>query len=282
MPTADRHPPDHLSPSSGAVRHAVRTLFLSDVHLGTKGCRAEYLLEFLKSVETETIVLVGDIIDGWRLKAGWYWPQLHNDVIQKLLRRVRKGARIVYVPGNHDEFLRDYEGSRFGGVEIALEMIHETVDGKRYLVLHGDKFDVVVRNVAWLAHLGDWAYDWAIAINVVVGWARRRLGLPYWSFSGWTKSQVKRAVSFIGAFEHAVATEAARHGVDGVICGHIHHPAMRDIAGIRYVNVGDWVESCTALVEHHDGRMELIYWTSPATEAAPERTAATPAVQVAA
>lgn len=258
-------------PTGKAIRHDVRTLFLSDVHLGTKGCQAEYLLDFLKTVETDTIVLVGDIIDGWRLKAGWYWPQLHNDVIQKLLRRVRKGARIVYVPGNHDEFLRDYEGSHFGGVEIALEMIHQTADGKRYLVLHGDKFDVVVRHVKWLAHLGDWAYDWAIAINVVVGWARRRLGLPYWSFSGWSKSKVKRAVNFIGAFEQAVATEAARHDVDGVICGHIHHPAMRDIAGIRYVNTGDWVESCTALVEHHDGRMELIYWTSPASASAEER-----------
>lgn len=275
-------PTARIAAPAKPARHDVRTLFLSDVHLGTKGCQAEYLLDFLKTVETDTIVLVGDIIDGWRLKAGWYWPQVHNDVIQKLLRRVRKGARIVYVPGNHDEFLRDYEGSHFGGVEIALETIHETADGKRYLVLHGDKFDVVVRHVKWLAHLGDWAYDWAIAINVVVGWARRRLGLPYWSFSGWSKSKVKRAVNFIGAFEQAVATEAARHDVDGVICGHIHHPAMRDIAGIRYVNTGDWVESCTALVEHHDGRMELIYCTSPASAAAEERETAARPVRAAA
>ncbi|MFO1148819.1 MAG: UDP-2,3-diacylglucosamine diphosphatase [Alsobacter sp.] len=261
-------PDDDLGTSGSAgARNSVRTLFLSDVHLGTKGCQAEFLLDFLRTVETDTIVLVGDIIDGWRLKAGWYWPQLHNDVIQKLLRRVRKGARILYVPGNHDEFLRDYEGSHFGGVEIHRELVHRTADGKRYLVLHGDKFDVVVRNVKWLAHLGDWAYDWAIAVNVVVGWTRRRLGLPYWSFSGWSKSKVKSAVSFIGAFEDAVVSEARKHGVDGVICGHIHHPAVRDIEGVRYVNTGDWVESCTAVVEHHDGRLELIRWASPATAA---------------
>jgi UDP-2,3-diacylglucosamine pyrophosphatase LpxH len=260
---------DHGMTSAAGTRRSVRTLFLSDVHLGTKGCQAEFLLDFLRVVETDTIVLVGDIIDGWRLKAGWYWPQLHNDVIQKLLRRVRKGARIVYVPGNHDEFLRDYEGSHFGGVEIHLEMVHMAADGKRYLVLHGDKFDVVVRHVKWLAHLGDWAYDWAIAVNIVVGWVRRRLGLPYWSFSGWSKSKVKTAVNFIGAFESAVVTEARKHGVDGVICGHIHHAALRDIDGISYVNTGDWVESCTAVVEHHDGRLELIRWTSPASAAQP-------------
>jgi UDP-2,3-diacylglucosamine pyrophosphatase LpxH len=251
-----------------AVR-SVRTLFLSDVHLGTKGCRADFLLDFLRQVDANTIVLVGDIIDGWRLKQGWYWPQPHNDVIQKLLRRVRKGTKLIYVPGNHDEFLRDFEGHHFGGIEIVEEMIHVGADGKRWLALHGDKFDVVVRNVKWLAHLGDWAYDLAIGLNIVIGKVRRRLGLPYWSFSNWSKQKVKSAVAFIGAFEQAVANEAAKHGVDGVICGHIHAPAMRDIEGIRYVNTGDWIENCTAVLEHHDGRLELVHWTDPGAAQAP-------------
>ena len=195
---------------------------------------------------------------------------------------MRKGARIIYVPGNHDEFLRDYIGSHFGGIEIAEEIVHVAADGKRYLVLHGDKFDVVVRNAKWLAHLGDWAYDWAIALNAVIGMARRRLGLPYWSFSGWSKRKVKRAVNFIGAFEDAVVTEAARHDVHGVICGHIHHAALREIAGIQYVNTGDWVDSCTAVVEHHDGRLELIQWATAAAAAARRQAPAGAPIRVAA
>jgi len=239
----------------------VRTLFLSDVHLGTKGCQADLLLDFLKHVEAETVYLVGDIIDGWRLKASWYWPQSHNDVVQKLLRKVRKGSRMIYIPGNHDEFLRDYVGQTFGGVEIHEEAIFETADGKRMLVLHGDKFDVVVRNVKWLAHLGDWAYDIAIGLNITIGWFRRRLGLPYWSFSGWSKQKVKRAVNFIGAFENAVVNDARKSDVHGVICGHIHAPAMRGIGECLYINTGDWVDSCTALVEDESGTLEIIRWT---------------------
>ena len=240
----------------------VRTLFLSDVHLGTKGCQAELLLDFLKHVEAETIYLVGDIIDGWRLKAAWYWPQAHNDVVQKLLRKVRKGTRMIYIPGNHDEFLRDYVGHTFGGVEVLEEDIFETADGKRMLILHGDKFDVVVRNVKWLAHLGDWAYDIAIGLNLTIGWFRRRLGLPYWSFSGWSKQKVKRAVNFIGAFESAVVNDAKKSDVHGVICGHIHAPMMRQMGECLYVNTGDWVDSCTALVEDATGALEIIRWTS--------------------
>jgi len=239
----------------------VRTLFLSDVHLGTKGCQADLLLDFLKHVEAETVYLVGDIIDGWRLKASWYWPQSHNDVVQKLLRKVRKGSRMIYIPGNHDEFLRDYVGQTFGGVEIHEEAIFETADGRRMLVLHGDKFDVVVRNVKWLAHLGDWAYDIAIGLNITIGWFRRRLGLPYWSFSGWSKQKVKRAVNFIGAFENAVVNDARKSDVHGVICGHIHAPAMRGIGECLYINTGDWVDSCTALVEDESGALEIIRWT---------------------
>ena len=238
----------------------VRTLFISDIHLGSKASKVDFLLDFLRDHDAETIFLVGDIVDGWRLKRSWYWPQNCNDVVQKLLRKGRKGARIVYVPGNHDDFMREFPGIHFGGIEVARNMIHQAADGKRYLVLHGDEFDVVVRGARFLAHLGDWAYDVAIALNVWIARARRALGLPYWSFSAWAKLQVKRAVNFIGEFQRVVAEEARRNEVDGVICGHIHHAVIADIDGIAYINTGDWVESCTAVVEHFDGRMELIRW----------------------
>jgi UDP-2,3-diacylglucosamine pyrophosphatase LpxH len=242
-----------------APRH-MRTLFLSDIHLGTRGSQADLLLDFLKWHDAETIYLVGDIVDGWRLKKGWYWPQAHNDVVQKLLRKARKGARLVYIPGNHDEFLRDYLGMHLGGVELVDRAIHETADGKRLLVIHGDQFDVVVRHAKWLAYLGDQAYDFALALNTVVSKVRRKLGFEYWSLSAWAKLKVKNAVSFIGAFEQALLTEARRVGADGVVCGHIHHAAIRDDRDIRYINTGDWVESCTAIVEHHDGRIEMVRW----------------------
>jgi len=241
------------------VRH-FRTLFISDVHLGSKAAKADFLIDFLRHHEAETIVLVGDIVDGWRLKRNWYWPQAFNDVTQKLLRKARKGTRIIYIPGNHDEFLREFPGTHFGGVEVAQRIIHEAADGRRYLVLHGDEFDVVVRHARVVAYLGDWAYDAAIAINVVFAAVRRRLGLPYWSFSAWAKQQVKSAVNFIGEFQRVVVEEARRNDADGVICGHIHHAVITDIDGIRYINSGDWVESCTAIAEHHDGEMELITW----------------------
>jgi UDP-2,3-diacylglucosamine pyrophosphatase LpxH len=250
----------------------VRTLFISDIHLGSKASKADFLLDFLRVHEAETIFLVGDIVDGWRLKRSWYWPQNCNDVVQKLLRKGRKGARIVYVPGNHDDFMREFPGIHFGGIEVARNMIHVAADGKRYLVLHGDEFDVVVRNARFIAHLGDWAYDTAIALNIWIARARRLLGLPYWSFSAWAKLQVKRAVNFIGEFQRVVAEEARRSSVDGVICGHIHHAVIEDIDGITYINTGDWVESCTAVVEHFDGRMELIRWQNvevPKTLAGP-------------
>jgi UDP-2,3-diacylglucosamine pyrophosphatase LpxH len=250
--------------SSGAAPRHLRTLFLSDLHLGTRGSQADLLLDFLKWHDAETIYLVGDIIDGWRLKKGWYWPQAHNDVVQKLLRKARKGARLVYIPGNHDEFLRDYLGTHMGGVELVDRIIHETADGKRLLVIHGDQFDVVVRHAKWLAFLGDHAYNLALALNTVVGKVRRKLGFEYWSLSAWAKLKVKNAVSFIGAFEQALLTEAKRVGADGVVCGHIHHAAIRDDLGIRYINTGDWVESCTAIVEHHDGRIEMIRWADVA------------------
>jgi UDP-2,3-diacylglucosamine pyrophosphatase LpxH len=242
-----------------------RTLFLSDVHLGSKGCQARLLLDFLRHHDAETLYLVGDIVDGWRLKRSWYWPQEHNDVVQKLLRKGRKGSRIIYVPGNHDEFLRDYLGSHFGGVEVVDRTVHETADGRRLLVIHGDQFDVVVRHARWLAYLGDTAYSTALALNTVLNKVRRRLGFEYWSLSAWAKLRVKNAVNYIGAFEEALSGEARRVGAEGVICGHIHHANIIDQPGFRYVNTGDWVESCTAVAEHHDGRLEIIRWTSMLT-----------------
>ena len=238
-----------------------RTLFISDVHLGARGSQAERLLDFLRGHDADTIYLVGDIVDGWALKSNWYWPQSHNDFVQKILRKARKGAKIVYVPGNHDEFLRNYYGTHFGGIDVVENTIHEGVDGRRYLVIHGDIFDLVVQNARWLAHLGDTAYDFAIRMNRIVNMFRRWFGVPYWSLSQWAKLKVKNAVNYIGAFEQTLAAEARRHGADGVICGHIHYATIRDEHGIRYMNCGDWVESCTALAEHDDGRFEIITWT---------------------
>jgi UDP-2,3-diacylglucosamine pyrophosphatase LpxH len=247
----------------------VRALFLSDLHLGTRGCQAGLLLDFLKTYDADVIYLVGDVVDGWRLKSGWYWPQAHNDVVQKLLRKVRKGTRLIYVPGNHDEFLRDFIGTSFGGIQLAEQALHEAADGKRYLVIHGDQFDMVVRHARWLALLGDGAYGVALVLNTYLNVARRRLGLTYWSLSAWAKLKVKNAVSYIGRFEEFLAAEARRQGADGVICGHIHHAALRECSGIAYVNTGDWVESCTAVVEHYDGTLELIRWAEDAREAPP-------------
>lgn len=250
----------HRAPDSHPAPHRCRSLFVSDLHLGTRGAQAEALLEFLRAHEAQTIYLVGDIVDGWRLRSSWYWPQAHNDVVQKLLRQARKGARIVYLPGNHDEFLRPFCGSRFGAIEVHDRIIHQAADGRRYLVVHGDAFDMVVRNARWLALAGDRAYEIALALSARISAVRRRLGFPYWSLSAWAKARVKNAVSYIGSYEETLAAEAARHGVDGVICGHIHTAAQRDFDGFAYLNTGDWVESCTAIVEHHDGRMELVHW----------------------
>jgi UDP-2,3-diacylglucosamine pyrophosphatase LpxH len=237
-------------------------LFISDVHLGTNGCQAALLLDFLRTHEAETIYLVGDIVDGWRLRRQWNWPQLHNDIVQKTLRKVRRGTRMIYIPGNHDEFLRDYVGLHFGGVEVQLNATHTTADGRRFLIMHGDEFDVVVRHAKWLAFFGDWAYEAALAANTHVNRIRRWFGFSYWSLSAWAKLKVKNAVSFIGAFEEALAKEAHRRGFDGVICGHIHHATVRETHGITYMNCGDWVESCTALGEGFDGGIEIIHWTS--------------------
>jgi UDP-2,3-diacylglucosamine pyrophosphatase LpxH len=241
-------------------RH-VRTLFLSDVHLGTRTAQAPALLEFLKHVEADVIYLVGDIIDFWRVRRGPYWPQSHNDVLQKLMRRARKGARLVFVPGNHDECIRDYAGLHFGGIEVHKDVVHTTATGRRYLVMHGDEFDVVVRTAKWLAILGDRGYELALWLNNPLNWIRRHLGFGYWSLSAYLKYRVKSAVAFIGAFEEAVATEAHRRGADGVICGHIHHASDRSFGDIHYLNCGDWVESCTAIVETRAGELQLVRWS---------------------
>ena len=243
-----------------------RTLFLSDLHLGARVAQAELLLDFLKHNDADTIYLVGDIVDGWKLRKGWYWPQAHNDVVQKLLRKARKGARVIYVPGNHDEFARGYTGLSFGGIEVVDDALHETADGKTMLVIHGDQFDIVVCNARWLAYFGDWAYEVAIAANAWFNRARRVFGVGYWSLSAWAKMKVKNAVNFIGDYENALAAEAKRRGVDGVICGHIHHATIKTIQGALYVNTGDFVESCTAVAEHEDGRFEILYWRTTAEE----------------
>ena len=237
-----------------------RTVFISDVHLGTRSAQASELLEFLRVIETETLFLVGDIVDFWKVRRGPHWPQSHNDVLQKILRKARKGTRVVFIPGNHDDGIRDVCGMDFGGIEVRRDAIHETAQGKKYLVLHGDEFDIIIRYARWLAFLGDRSYEVALALNTPLNWARRLIGLDYWSLSNFLKQRVKSAVNFIGEFEVALAAEARRRGADGLICGHIHHANSRDIDGIHYLNSGDWVESCTAIAEHHDGTFEIIRW----------------------
>ena len=252
-------------------RKQYRTVWISDVHLGTRGCNAAMLIDFLDHVDSETMYLVGDIIDGWAMKKRFYWPDAHNDIVWRVLKRAKRGTRIVYIPGNHDEMFRQFSGLHFGGVEIRRQAVHETADGRRLLVLHGDEFDAITMSHRWLAHLGDAAYEALMALNRWMNAGRRLFGLPYWSLSKYAKQKVKNAVSFISKFEEIVAHEAGHRGVDGVIAGHIHKAEMRAIAGIDYYNDGDWVEGCTALVEHYDGTMEILHWADEmAARDAPE------------
>jgi UDP-2,3-diacylglucosamine pyrophosphatase LpxH len=249
------------STEDGPTRHH-RTMWISDLHLGTAGCKAEFLLDFLKTHESDTLYLVGDIIDGWQLKKGWTWRQSHNDVVQKILRKARKGTRVIYVPGNHDEFARGYVEHAFGGIEVVYEATHVTVDGRRLLVTHGDLFDGVIQHAKWLAYLGDSLYTFVLVLNHWFNRARGRLGFGYWSLSQYLKHKVKNAVSFIADYEQALVNEARRRGFDGVVCGHIHKAEIRMIDDILYCNDGDWVESLTALVEDHAGKLEIIEWRS--------------------
>ena len=244
-----------------SLRH-YRTVFISDLHLGTRGCRADFLADFLSRIRCDHLYLVGDIVDGWRLRRSWYWDAQHDEVIRLILRMARHGTRVTYIPGNHDEVFRGWLGLEVAGIRLQEEAEHVTADGRRLLVMHGDAFDSVVRYAPAIALLGDWAYDTALALNRVFNAVRRRMGYPYWSLSQWLKRQVKGAVKAIDRFEEALALEARRRGFDGVVCGHIHHAEMRSIGGIEYLNDGDWVESCTALVEHADGRLALVDWAA--------------------
>ena len=252
----------------GVRRH--RTIWISDTHLGTRGCKAELLLDFLKHNDCDLLYLVGDIVDGWRLTRSWFWRKSHNAVIDEILQKVQSGTRVVYIPGNHDEAFRPYTGLSFAGIELAGDAIHETADGKRLLVLHGDHFDGIVTYARWFAMAGDWAYAAALRLNDVVAAVRRRLGLPYWSLSRWLKTRVKDAVKYIDRFEEAVVLEAHRRHVDGVVCGHIHKAEIRQMGPILYCNDGDWVESCTALTEDEAGQLCIVTWTE--LSAAPAMT----------
>jgi UDP-2,3-diacylglucosamine pyrophosphatase LpxH len=245
-------------------RQHFRAVFISDIHLGTAGCQAQALLDFLRVTRCDYLYLVGDIVDGWQLRRRWFWPQAHNDVIQKILRAARKGTHVIFVPGNHDEFARRYEGHEFGGIKVMQDCIHITADGRKLWVTHGDLFDGVIQCAKWLAYLGDQAYEFTLRLNRNLNLLRGRMGLPYWSLSQYLKHKVKRAVSYVSDFETAVAHEAKRRGLDGVVCGHIHRAEMREIEGVLYCNDGDWVESLTALVEHSDGRLEIVDWSAKA------------------
>ncbi len=247
-------------------QYQYRSIFLSDIHLGTKGCQADFLLDFLRENESEYLYLVGDIVDGWQLKRGWYWPQSHNDVVQKLLRKARKGTKVIYVPGNHDMMLRQFSDNQFGGIEVQEEVIHTNADGRKFLVIHGDMYDGVMQYAPWLAHLGDWAYTLVLSLNTLFNRVRGWLGYPYWSLSAYLKHRVKNAVSFISDFEQTLAIEARRRELDGIICGHIHHAEIREIEGILYCNDGDWVESCTALLEDWNGQFSVLRWTDAQKE----------------
>jgi UDP-2,3-diacylglucosamine pyrophosphatase LpxH len=251
--------------------HHVRTVWISDVHLGTRGSNAHALLDFLRDYDFETLYIVGDLIDIWQLRRGIYWPQHHNDVIQKILRKARKGTRIVYIPGNHDELISGFYGA-YGNITIQKHAIHRLADGRRMLVIHGHELDTVVQNVKWLAFLGDVGYQFLLSLNPAINFFRRRIGLGYWSLSAYAKKRVKDAVSFIGRFEEEIVRYAARFSVDAVLCGHIHNAAIRKFGNVTYYNCGDWVETRSVLIERHDGRIELVKYpafSSPSRSATP-------------
>ncbi len=260
-----------------------RSVWISDVHLSVHDARADLVYSFLNRIKCDHLYLVGDLIDVWSLRNRWHWPREYNEVIHKLLKRSRKGAHVVYIPGNHDEFFRNFVGYRFGDVEIRANAIHTTADGRRFLVLHGDEFDIIVRYRRTLSLLANWAYGRLLTLNRMVNAVRRFFGWPYWSMSTAIARKVQHAVKHLADFEELLVAEARRQRVDGVICGHTHRPALRDHDGVWYCNTGDWLENCTALVEHEDGRMELLWWKeelAAATEqvdpqdAAPTLTAA--------
>ncbi|MBC7983847.1 MAG: UDP-2,3-diacylglucosamine diphosphatase [Candidatus Obscuribacterales bacterium] len=250
-----------MSPTPPKRSLKFRSVFVSDVHLGFRGCSANFLLDFLKSVDTEYLYLVGDIVDLWSLKKSFYWPQEHNNILRLILSKAKRGTKVIYIPGNHDEVFREYAGHVFGNLEIQEEVIHTTADGRRLLVLHGDAFDSVIKCAPWLGHLGHHAYELILKLNRYFNWARKKLGFPYWSLAAYLKHKAKTAVTYIDRFEETLAHEAKRRGVDGVVCGHIHHAQIIDVQGVQYMNCGDWVESCTTLTEDFNGHMELLHWS---------------------
>jgi UDP-2,3-diacylglucosamine pyrophosphatase LpxH len=246
------------------MQKTYRSIFISDVHLGIKDCKAEALNNFLKHNTCDTLYLVGDIIDGWKVQQNKLrWKQSHTNVVRRILGHAKRGTRVVYIAGNHDEFLRPMipYGLSFGSVEIYNQIEHIGADGKHYLVTHGDLFDGITRLAPWLSFLGDKAYDVILGFNTTFNRWRHRVGLGYWSLSQYLKQKVKRAVDFMFQFERNLAGYCKKRGFDGVICGHIHHAEIKDIDGVKYMNDGDWVESCTALVEHWDGSWKIITWT---------------------
>jgi UDP-2,3-diacylglucosamine pyrophosphatase LpxH len=245
------------------VRPRYRTIWVSDTHLGTRDCKARELLEFLDGHDCEYLYLVGDIIDFWRLQRAPHWPQIHSDVIRTVLSKARAGTLVTFVPGNHDEYLRRFCDMQLGNIMVTREAVHRTVDGRLLLVLHGDEFDGITRCHRWLALLGDFGYDRLLVVNRWFNHARRMLGFGYWSLAAYVKGKVKRAVNFVADFEQTLAGEAGRRGMQGIVCGHIHRAEMRAVGPVLYCNTGDWVESCTALVEHEDGELELV-WRAPA------------------
>ena len=253
--------------SSDRSKTHYRTIFLSDIHLGTKGCQAELLLDFLKQHSCDRLYLVGDIIDGWRMKSsGIYWPQAHNNVMRRVLTLMKRGTQVTYVTGNHDEFLRKYSPMEIGNLRIVDEWTHETADGRKLLVVHGDQFDVITRYHQWLAWLGDAGYTLLLELNRHYNVLRRRFGYGYWSLSAWVKQRVKKAVSHIGHYEEAIAHQCRKQNYDGVVCGHIHHAEISDFDGVQYMNCGDWVESCTALVEDRNGQFHILDWAQTHNE----------------
>jgi UDP-2,3-diacylglucosamine pyrophosphatase LpxH len=264
---AAAHPPRAGDPGAAGGNQRLRTIWISDVHLGTKGARADLLCGFLEAHPCQRLYLVGDIVDMWALKRSWYWDASHTRVVELVVGLAASGTRVVYVPGNHDASLRPHE-VELAGIRVRREVVHRTADGRRLLVIHGDEFDQVVRCHPWLAHVGDRAYQVALVINRWFNAGRRLCGLPYWSLSQWLKHKVKDAVAYVGEFERAVVAEALRRGVDGVVCGHIHKAELREVDGVLYANDGDWVESCSALVEHQDGRLELVRWAEAVAQRA--------------
>lgn len=257
----------------GPIR--VRSLFLSDIHLGTRACRADALLTLLRDYECEYLFLLGDIVDFWAMSRTVHWPPAHNTVVQKVLRKARHGTQVVFIPGNHDEALREYVGQAFGDILLKREHVHLAADGKRYLLIHGDEYDPITAYHRWASVLGDLSYTVLIHVNRALSLVRRKLGIAgHWSLADYAKRNVLRAVAFIGDFEQAIARTARGRGLDGVVCGHIHTPVIRHVDGVDYLNCGDWVDSCSAILEHADGRMELITGVrgDPGTTRAREET----------